>query len=66
MFGTNKFEQAVKFYDVLMSEMGAEKVYGTDKNAGWGSCCCASKVEILLCRRIPLHSCSQPGNVGAV
>ena len=36
MFGTNKFEQAVKFYDLLMSEMGAEKVYETDKNAGWG------------------------------
>ena len=36
MFGTNRFEEAVKFYDVLMSEMGAEKVYETDKNAGWG------------------------------
>ena len=35
-FGTNSFEQAVKFYDALMSEMGAEKVYQTDKNAGWG------------------------------
>ena len=36
MFGTNRFEEAVKFYDVLMSEMGAEKAYETDNNAGWG------------------------------
>jgi Glyoxalase/Bleomycin resistance protein/Dioxygenase superfamily len=36
MFGTNKFEEAVNFYDVLMSEMGAEKAYATENNAGWG------------------------------
>lgn len=36
MVGTNNFEDAVKFYDPLMAEMGAEKVYQTKKNAGWG------------------------------
>jgi len=36
MMGTNNFDMAVKFYDALMSEMGAQKVYATDKNAGWG------------------------------
>jgi hypothetical protein len=36
MFGTNRFPAAVKFYDALMSEMGAVKVYQTDTNAGWG------------------------------
>ena len=34
--GTNNFEGAVKFYDALMSEMGAQKVYTTDRLAGWG------------------------------
>src|SRR5688572_15205486 len=34
--GTNNFESAVKFYDALMSEMGAQKVYTTDRLAGWG------------------------------
>ncbi|MES2623786.1 MAG: VOC family protein [Pseudomonadota bacterium] len=36
MLGTNNFEKAVQFYDALMTEMGAQKVYATDKNAGWG------------------------------
>ena len=36
MVGTNRFDQAVKFYDVLMAEMGATRVYATDRNAGWG------------------------------
>ena len=36
MVGTNNFAKAVMFYDALMAEMGAEKVYKTDKNAGWG------------------------------
>jgi len=34
--GTNNFDEAVKFYDALMSEMGAHKAYATDKNVGWG------------------------------
>lgn len=36
MVGTNNFDQAVEFYGALMAEMGAQKVYATDKNAGWG------------------------------
>lgn len=36
MFGTNNFEAAVNFYDELMAAMGAEKVYATDNNVGWG------------------------------
>ena len=36
MVGTSKFEEAVKFYDELMAEMGASKAYSTDRNVGWG------------------------------
>lgn len=34
--GTNDMERAVRFYDALMSEMGAQKVASTDRLAGWG------------------------------
>jgi catechol 2,3-dioxygenase-like lactoylglutathione lyase family enzyme len=36
MVGTNRFDEAVAFYNVLMSAMGATQVYATEKNAGWG------------------------------
>lgn len=36
MVGTNRFEEAVAFYDSLMRELGASRVYATDRNAGWG------------------------------
>ena len=36
MVGTNQFERAVEFYDSLLQEMGATRVYATDRNAGWG------------------------------
>jgi hypothetical protein len=36
MVGTNRFDQAVAFYDALMSDMGATRVYATEKNVGWG------------------------------
>ena len=36
MVGTNRFEEAVEFYDALMTAMGAVQVYVTDRNAGWG------------------------------
>jgi catechol 2,3-dioxygenase-like lactoylglutathione lyase family enzyme len=36
MVGTNRFDEAVKFYDALMAEMGAAQVYVTERNAGWG------------------------------
>jgi uncharacterized glyoxalase superfamily protein PhnB len=34
--GTNSFSEATKFYDTLMAEMGATKVYQTERIAGWG------------------------------
>ena len=36
MVGTNKYPEAVKFYDRLMTEMGASKVYEGDRYTGWG------------------------------
>lgn len=36
MVGTNRFEEAVKFYDALFAEMGATQVCVTDRLAGWG------------------------------
>ncbi len=36
MIGTNRFDQAVAFYDALMSSMGATRVYATERNVGWG------------------------------
>ncbi len=36
MIGTNRFEQAVAFYDTLLNQMGATRVYATEKNVGWG------------------------------
>ena len=36
MVGTNRFDEAVAFYDVLMTEMGATRAYATPKNVGWG------------------------------
>ena len=36
MVGTNRFDEAVKFYDALMTDMGAAQVYVTERNAGWG------------------------------
>jgi catechol 2,3-dioxygenase-like lactoylglutathione lyase family enzyme len=36
MVGTNRFDEAVKFYRALMAEMGADEVGGTDRYVGWG------------------------------
>ncbi|MGB6449136.1 MAG: VOC family protein [Steroidobacteraceae bacterium] len=36
MVGTNKFDEAVAFYDALMSGMGATRVYAGERNVGWG------------------------------
>jgi len=36
MVGTNRYDQAVAFYDALMAELGASRVYATDRSAGWG------------------------------
>jgi predicted lactoylglutathione lyase len=36
MIGTNRFEEAIAFYDALMSDMGATRVYATEKSVAWG------------------------------
>lgn len=36
MIGTNRFEQAVAFYDALLTQMGATRVDGTERYVGWG------------------------------
>jgi hypothetical protein len=36
MVGTNRFDQAVAFYDALLTAMGATQAYATEKNVGWG------------------------------
>lgn len=36
MVGTNRYEEALRFYDTLLTQMGATQVYVTDRNAGWG------------------------------
>jgi len=36
MVGTNRFNQAVAFYDALLTDMGATRAYATEKNVGWG------------------------------
>jgi catechol 2,3-dioxygenase-like lactoylglutathione lyase family enzyme len=36
MVGTSRFEEAVAFYDALLTAMGATRAYATEKNVGWG------------------------------
>jgi hypothetical protein len=36
MVGTNRFEAASTFFETLMTEMGATRVYATARNVGWG------------------------------
>jgi hypothetical protein len=36
MVGTNRFEAASAFYEALLTELGATRVYATDRNIGWG------------------------------
>jgi hypothetical protein len=36
MVGTNRFEQAVAFYETLMTEMGATRIHVGERFAGWG------------------------------
>jgi hypothetical protein len=36
MVGTNSFDEAVVFYDALMPDLGATRVYATQKSVGWG------------------------------
>lgn len=36
MIGTNKFAEATAFYEALLIDMGATRVYATDKNVAWG------------------------------
>lgn len=34
--GTNRFEEAIAFHHAILTEMGAERVYATEKSVGWG------------------------------
>jgi len=36
MVGTNRFDAAVAFFDALLTDMGATRVYATERNVGWG------------------------------
>jgi hypothetical protein len=36
MVGTNRFEEALVFYQSLMAQLGATQVYATPSNVGWG------------------------------
>ncbi len=36
MVGTNRFDEAVAFYDALMTDMGATRAYTTERSVGWG------------------------------
>ena len=36
MVGTNDLTRAIKYFEVLMSDMGAAKVYEAATSAGWG------------------------------
>jgi hypothetical protein len=36
MIGTNRFGEAVAFYDSLMTAMGATRAYAAEKSVGWG------------------------------
>jgi hypothetical protein len=36
MVGSNRIDAAMAFYEALMTDMGATRVYATDRMAGWG------------------------------
>ena len=36
MVGTNRFDEAVPFFEALLTEMGATRVYEHERNVGWG------------------------------
>jgi catechol 2,3-dioxygenase-like lactoylglutathione lyase family enzyme len=36
MVGTNDLARAIRYFSILMDEMGASKVYETETSAGWG------------------------------
>jgi len=36
MVGTNRLDEATVFYDALMIDLGATRIYATDRMVGWG------------------------------
>jgi catechol 2,3-dioxygenase-like lactoylglutathione lyase family enzyme len=36
MVGTNRFDEAVAFYEALLTEMVATRAYATERYVGWG------------------------------
>lgn len=58
MVGTNRFPEAGAFYDALMADMGADRIYATDRMIGWGWG--IGKPMFILCKP---HD-GQPASVG--
>ena len=57
--GTNNFQDALHFYDELMSLLGEKRLWATESMAAWGS----SRNEPALCIAIPFDGDSaSPGN----
>jgi predicted lactoylglutathione lyase len=36
MIGTNRIGDATEFYEAILTDMGATRVYATEKSVGWG------------------------------
>ena len=36
IIGTNRFDEAVAFHGAILTDMGAQRVYTTEKSVGWG------------------------------
>jgi predicted lactoylglutathione lyase len=47
--GTNDLSRAVTFYDAVLSELGASRLYSTDRMAAWGT----SKSGPMLMATLP-------------
>jgi predicted lactoylglutathione lyase len=47
--GTNDLSRAVSFYDTVLSELGASRLYSTDRMAAWGT----SKSGPMLMATLP-------------
>jgi len=58
MVGTNRFPEAMAFYDALMADMGTDRIYETDRMVGWGWG--IGKPMFILCKP---HD-GQPASIG--
>ena len=46
--GTNDLARAVSFYDAVLSELGASRLYATDRMAAWGTSKSAPALMVTL------------------